>query len=89
MKVLRTVKNFSAIGFNNCFIHNKKGYKVRIFSIEPANEPKKGFSGRTVTLKGDRTSESRNGRSFSFVLLTCKEGENVSLIRVHMIFFYI
>lgn len=44
----------------------RKGYKVRIFSIEPANEPKKGFSGRTVTLKGDRTSESRNGRSFSF-----------------------
>lgn len=44
----------------------RKGYKVRIFSIEPATEPKKGFSGRTVTLKGEQSSESQNGRSFSF-----------------------
>lgn len=72
---------------NNCFIHNKKGYKVRVFSREAISESEKGFSERTVTLKGKKV-QNLNMEGV-FVVLTPKDGENVNLTRAHKIFFFL
>lgn len=51
----------------------RKGYKVRVFSIEAINEPEKGFSERTVTLKENEVQNLKMERASAFVLLTRKD----------------
>lgn len=65
----------------------RKGYKVRVFLIEEINEPEKGFSERTVTLKEDEVQNLKMEGISVFVLLIGKDEGNANLIRVHKIFY--